>query len=112
MMFSSNIIIIHIYQRIVGGKADKNDNNVSLSKEDNFGGSVMRKKGEPQLTLADLLEVLDGVMEMEGRMLVITTTMTRGSLLAMFRHYLVMDLPSGVCAEKLPDRLWTPAEVT
>ena len=87
---------------------------VSLSKEDYFGGSVMRKKGEPQLTLADQLEVLDGVMEMEGRMLVmvITTTMTRGSLLAMFRHYLVMDLPSGVWAEKLPDRLWTPAEVT
>ena len=33
----------------------------------------MRKKEEPQLTLADQLEVLDGVMDMEGRMLVITT---------------------------------------
>ena len=90
-MLSSNIIIIHIYQRMEdgGGRVDKNDNNVSLSKEDYFGGSVMRKKGEPQLTLADQLEVLDGVMEMEGCMLVITTTMTRGSLLAMFRHYLV-----------------------
>ena len=50
----------------------------------------MRKKGEPQLTLADQLEVLDGVMEMEGRMLVITTTMTRGSLFAP-RH--VQTLP-------------------
>ena len=38
----------------------------------------MRKKGEPQLTLADLLEVLDGVMEMEGRMLVITTNYNMG----------------------------------
>merc|ERR1719471_195058 len=32
-----------------------------------------KKFGAQKLTLANLLEVLDGVMEMEGRMLIITT---------------------------------------
>ena len=37
------------------------------------GGVVRFGNDKPELTLADILETLDGVMEMDGRMLVITT---------------------------------------
>merc|ERR1711902_217941 len=57
------------------GSSNKEDSGVDL----NFLGLLKntaafdRKFGAQKLTLASLLEVLDGVMEMEGRMLIITT---------------------------------------
>merc|ERR1712179_712230 len=94
-----------------------------------------KKFGMQKLTLANLLEVLDGVMEMEGRMLVITTNypekldkalirpgridmkvnfgpMRGKDITDMFQHYFEMSPPVTVPVEKLPDGKWTPAEVT
>merc|ERR1711902_258886 len=88
-----------------------------------------KKFGMQKLTLANLLEVLDGVMEMEGRMLVITTNYSekldkalirpgridmkvnfgpmRGKdITDMFQHYFEMSPP--VSVEKLPEGKWTP----
>ena len=87
------------------------------------------------LTLATLLEVLDGGMEMEGRMLVITTNYpeqldkalirpgridmkinfercTTESLLQMYCHFFHDDLPVGFEPSRLSERRWTPAEAT
>merc|ERR1711902_228485 len=78
------------YQDIpVGERSEKDkvkdeEENDSSNKEDsgvdlNFLGLLKntaafdKKFGVQKLTLASLLEVLDGVMEMEGRMLIITT---------------------------------------
>merc|ERR1712004_936808 len=94
-----------------------------------------KKFGMQKLTLANLLEVLDGVMEMEGRMLVITTNypekldkalirpgridmkvnfgpMRGKDITDMFQHYFEMSPPVTVPVVKLPDGKWTPAEVT
>jgi len=88
-----------------------------------------------KLTLATLLEVLDGVMEMDGRMLVITTNYperldkalirpgridmkvkfslcTAESILQMYEQYFETSIPSSVDISKLEDGLYTPAEVT
>eukprot|EP00088_Acartia_fossae_P035615 TRINITY_DN3672_c0_g1_i6.p1 TRINITY_DN3672_c0_g1~~TRINITY_DN3672_c0_g1_i6.p1 ORF type:complete len:542 (-),score=211.02 TRINITY_DN3672_c0_g1_i6:97-1722(-) len=88
-----------------------------------------------KLTLATLLEVLDGVMEMEGRMLIITTNYpekldkalirpgridlkvkfnkcTKESLIQMYQHYFTKELPAGFDPASLPDNEWTPAEAT
>jgi len=88
-----------------------------------------------KLTLATLLEVLDGVMEMDGRMLVITTNSperldkalirpgridmkvkfslcTAESILQMYEQYFETSIPSSVDISKLEDGLYTPAEVT
>ena len=87
------------------------------------------------MTLATLLEVLDGGMEMEGRMLVITTNYpeqldkalirpgridmkinfercTTESLLQMYCHFFHDDLPVGFEPSRLSERRWTPAEAT
>ena len=94
-----------------------------------------KKFGVQKLTLANLLEVLDGVMEMEGRMLIITTNypekldkalirpgridmkvkfgpMRGNNILQMYKHYFEADPPATVPVDKLPDLKWTPAEVT
>jgi len=101
-----------------------------------LGPGLWDKKFEVQkLTLANLLEVLDGVMEMDGRMLVITTnyperldkalirpgridmkvhfTHMRGvDIVEMFQHYFEIDPPASISVENLPDLKWSPAEVT
>lgn len=97
--------------------------------------TVENFKNKHKLTLANLLEVLDGVMEMEGRMLVITTNYpekldkalirpgridmklkfercTVESLVEMFSHYFDMDLPEDFDASQLPEMRWTPAEAS
>ena len=97
--------------------------------------TVMDFKKTSKLTLATLLEVLDGVMEMEGRMLVITTNYpekldralirpgridlkmrfckcARENLVDMYNHYFEAELPDDFDVEELPDRKWTPAEAT
>merc|ERR1712061_134806 len=106
-----------------------------LLKNSPMGPSWDKKFGVQKLTLANLLEVLDGVMEMEGRMLVITTNypekldkalirpgridmkvnfgpMRGKGITDMFKHYFEMDPPVTVHVERLPERKWTPAEVT
>lgn len=88
-----------------------------------------------KLTLASLLEVLDGVMEMDGRMLIITTNYperldkalirpgridlkvkfspcTADSIVEMYHHYFDTEIPEKFDKESLPDLKWTPAEVT
>ena len=88
-----------------------------------------------KLTLATLLEVLDGVMEMDGRMLIITTNYpekldralirpgridlklrfdkcTRDNLVDMYTHYFDTELPEGFDRDALPEKRWTPAEAT
>jgi len=102
-------------------------------------GSGCEKK--PDLTLADILETLDGVMEMDGRMLVITTNYpdkldaalkrpgridlqlefkrcTSETLCHMFEHFCGSrdsednDIwPDNFQKETLPSDTWTPAEV-
>ena len=92
-------------------------------------------KKSNRLTLATLLEVLDGVMEMDGRMLIITTNYpekldkalirpgridlklkfekcTKENLVEMYTHYFENELPDGFDIEKVPDHRWTPAEAT
>merc|ERR1739841_200934 len=94
-----------------------------------------KKFGMQKLTLANLLEVLDGVMEMEGRMLVITTNypekldkalirpgridmkvnfgkMTGENIIKMYQHFFDTDPPASVSSSDLPDLKWSPAEVT
>merc|ERR1712007_194379 len=94
-----------------------------------------KKFGVQKLTLAALLEVLDGVMEMEGRMLIITTNypekldkalirpgrigmkvhfgpMNGENIFKMFKHFFEMDPPASVSSSDIPDLKWTPAEVT
>merc|ERR1712211_177329 len=94
-----------------------------------------KKFGAQKLTLANLLEVLDGVMEMEGRMLIIPTNypekldkalirpgridmkvrfgpMRGKNIIEMYKHYFESDPPVDVPVENLPDLKWTPAEVT
>merc|ERR1719242_177413 len=119
------------------GSSNKEDSGVDL----NFLGLLKntaafdKKFGAQKLTLASLLEVLDGVMEMEGRMLIITTNypekldkalirpgridmkvhfgpMRGKDITDMFQHYFEMSPPVTVHVERLPERKWTPAEVT
>merc|ERR1719419_1900704 len=94
-----------------------------------------KKFGIQKLTLANLLEVLDGVMEMEGRMLIITTNypekldkalirpgridmkvhfgpMTSKNIMEMFQYYFETEVPSDFDISLLPEMKWTPAEVT
>ena len=92
-------------------------------------------KKSNRLTLATLLEVLDGVMEMDGRMLIITTNYpekldkalirpgridtklkfdkcTKRNLVEMYSHYFDSSLPDGFDIDAIPDMRWTPAEAT
>ena len=95
-----------------------------------------KDREKPQkLTLANILEVMDGVMEMEGRMLIITTNypekldkalirpgridmkvhfgpMRGQNIIEMYKHYFEMDPPANISVNQLPDLKWTPAEVT
>merc|ERR1712061_95264 len=124
----------------------KDDEESDSNKEDtpldmNFLGLLKnstafdKKFGVQKLTLAALLEVLDGVMEMEGRMLIIPTNypekldkalirpgridmkvhfgkMTGENIIKMYQHFFDTDPPSSVSSSDLPDLKWSPAEVT
>ena len=84
---------------------------------------------------AVLLEVLDGVMEMDGRMLIITTNYperldkalirpgridmkvkfglcTADNIVQMYQHYFEAELPSSFDRSRLQDDVYSPAEVT
>jgi len=123
---------------------DENDSNFEkLNKEDsNFDYGGMFNLFKPgfkftysKLTLANLLEILDGVMEMDGRLLIITTNYpekldkalirpgrvdmkvkfslcTRETIMAMYEHFFGQEIPKDFEIEKLPEGKWSPAEVT
>jgi len=127
-------------------KDKEEEDNENSNKEDsgldmNFLGLLKnplaydKKFGVQKLTLAALLEVLDGVMEMEGRMLIITTNypekldkalirpgridmkvhfgaMTGDNIIKMYQHFFATEPPASVTSSDLPDLKWTPAEVT
>jgi len=124
---------------------DNNGQNNNSPEEDQFDILSLLKvssvtpawdKKANKLTLSTLLEVLDGVMEMEGRMLIITTNYpekldkalirpgridlkvkynkcTSQSLLEMYQHYFNKESTENLkAATQLPDMEWTPAEAT
>jgi len=129
---------------------ESNSDNEDNKKEDNDSGvdlgllqlikssatmGPLDKWKSSKLTLAMLLEVLDGVMEMDGRMLVITTNYperldkalirpgridmkikfnlcTAESIENMYKHFFETSIPPSVDISKLEDGLYTPAEVT
>jgi len=121
-------------------KKDDSDSGVDLNLLQLLKSSAtmgpLDKWKSSKLTLATLLEVLDGVMEMDGRMLVITTNYperldkalirpgridmkvkfdlcTAESILKMYEQYFeTSSIPSSVDISKLEDGLYTPAEVT
>merc|ERR1719153_1079401 len=121
-------------------KKDDSDSGVDLNLLQLLKSSAtmgpMDKWKSSKLTLATLLEVLDGVMEMDGRMLVITTNYperldkalirpgridmkvkfdlcTAESILKMYEQYFeTSSIPSSVDISKLEDGLYTPAELT
>jgi hypothetical protein len=133
-------------ERSTKEKTKEDEESDSSNKEDapldmNFLGLLKnstafdKKFGVQKLTLAALLEVLDGVMEMEGRMLIITTNypekldkalirpgridmkvhfgpMNGENIFKMFKHFFEMDPPASVSSSDIPDLKWTPAEVT
>ena len=98
-------------------------------------GSMMLSEEPPKnrLTLASLLEVFDGVMEMPGRMMIITTNhpdkldkalvrpgridmalefgrCTSLDVVDIYKNFFQKDIDQEVELEKM-DGLWTPAEV-
>merc|ERR1719363_55549 len=101
-------------------------NLLQLLKSSATAGPLDKWKSS-KLTLATLLEVLDGVMEMDGRMLIITTNYperldkalirpgridmkvkfglcTAASIVEMYKHYFDTS--------RLQDNIYSPAEVT
>merc|ERR1711953_164497 len=109
-------------------------NLLQLLKSSATAGPLDKWKSS-KLTLATLLEVLDGVMEMDGRMLIITTNYperldkalirpgridmkvkfglcTAASIVQMYQHYFETELPSSFDRSRLQDDVYSPAEVT
>jgi SpoVK/Ycf46/Vps4 family AAA+-type ATPase len=118
-----------------GSKEETEDSGIDMNLLNMLKSSAAFDKKTSRLTLATLLEVLDGVMEMDGRMLIITTNypekldkalirpgridmkvcfgpMTSKNILEMFEFYFETDVPSEFDTSLLPDLKWTPAEVT
>ena len=109
-------------------------NLLQLLKSSATAGPLDKWKSS-KLTLATLLEVLDGVMEMDGRMLIITTNYperldkalirpgridmkvkfglcTADNIVQMYQHYFEAELPSSFDRSRLQDDVYSPAEVT
>ena len=95
----------------------------------------LKEVGFDREKTAVLLEVLDGVMEMDGRMLIITTNYperldkalirpgridmkvkfglcTADNIVQMYQHYFEAELPSSFDRSRLQDDVYSPAEVT
>jgi hypothetical protein len=109
-------------------------NLLQLLKSSATAGPLDKWKSN-KLTLATLLEVLDGVMEMDGRMLIITTNYperldkalirpgridmkvkfglcTADNIVQMYQHYFETELPTSFDRSRLHDNVYSPAEVT
>ena len=104
-----------------------------LEDIDVVGGKT--EKEEEKLTLSTLLEVLDGVVEMDGRMLIMTTNYPErldknlirpgridmkvkfglcmaDNIVQMYQHYFETELPTSFDRSRLKDDVYSPAEVT
>ena len=116
--------------------------NINLTLPEHYPSlGKKEKKRKTELTLADILETLDGVMEMDGRMLVITTNYpdkldaaltrpgridlslefkrcTSDTLCEMYHHFCSSNdsendmWPDNFEKDALPSNVWTPAEAT
>jgi len=122
-----------------GGEKEDTDSGIDMNLLQLLKSSAtmgpLDKWKSSKLTLATLLEVLDGVMEMDGRMLVITTNYperldkalirpgridmkvkfgpcTAENVLQMYQHYFETEIPSSFDPSSLQDGQYTPAEVT
>merc|ERR1711902_445614 len=116
-------------------KGDNEDSGIDMNLLNMLKSSAVFDKKTSRLTLATLLEVLDGVMEMDGRMLIITTNYpekldkalirpgridmkvkfglcTAASIVEMYKHYFETELPSSFDTSRLQDNIYSPAEVT
>merc|ERR1712079_639532 len=116
-------------------KGDNEDSGIDMNILSMLKSSAAFDKKTSRLTLATLLEVLDGGMEMDGRMLIITTNypekldkalirpgridmkvrfgpMSSKNILEMFEYYFETEVPSDLDISLLPEMKWTPAEVT
>lgn len=115
---------------------DCEDSESESMKDTNKKGRKKKSEKKSKLTLADLLEVFDGVLEMKGRMMVVTTNyperldaaLTRpgrldvkvefkqsrredvAAILKNFYGDLLDD--QEILLKDLPDQVFTPAEVT
>lgn len=90
--------------------------------------------GKCKITLGEFLDILDGIIEMEGRMIIFTTNrighldsallrpgradhvleirrLTREDVCHMYHHWFSKQLPEEVRAALLPDRTFTQAEL-
>jgi len=112
----------------------KNDDKEKKDKKDKKK-KKKKNQGKSKLTLADLLEVFDGVMEMKGRMMVITTNhpdkldsalirpgrvdvnlrfgkCRPDDILGIYKNFFDnQDIPKDFKTDRLPNNRWTPAEV-
>jgi chaperone BCS1 len=124
-----------------GGISDEDAQNfLNLIKVSSNKTMDKLDKDKKELTLAGLLEVLDGVMEMDGRMMVITTNYpdrldaaltrpgrvdlklkfgrcTNKCLIEMYEHFFndkdILSLwPENFDMSQVPNDRWTPAEAT
>ena len=121
----------------IGDQETQNFLNLFKGSKSKVGDWMKEKK---QLTLAGILEVLDGVMEMDGRMLLITTNYperldsalirpgridvklkfqrcTNQCLVQMYEHFFndrenSTLWPENLDKSQLPGDRWTPAEAT
>merc|ERR1712079_31756 len=114
-------------------KGDNEDSGIDMNILSMLKSSAAFDKKTSRLTLATLLEVLDGVMEMDGRMLIITTNYpekldkalirpgridmkvkfglcTAASIVEMYKHYFETDLPSSFDTSRLQDNMYSPEE--
>jgi len=134
-------------KNVVQERRDLNENDtneaVEADTEDNKMASLLKilslgmnaEVPKNKLTLANLLEVFDGVMEMDGRMMVMTTNypekldsaLIRPGRIDMKIHFekcrvediaglyctfFGVDIPADFALSSLPAGFWSPAEVT
>lgn len=113
-------------------------NNIDIPSEVNNenGANVKMKINEKKshITLGEFLELLDGIVETDGRMIIFTTNhvenldpailrpgrvdhileikrLTRKDVRCMYRYWFGSDLPSAVVETMLPDRTFAQAEM-
>jgi hypothetical protein len=131
-------------KNVVQERKDLNENDTKEASESDSEDNKMLKilslgvnaeVPKSKLTLANLLEVFDGVMEMDGRMMVMTTNfpekldsaLIRPGRIDMKIHFekcrvediaglyctfFGADIPPGSALSSLPAGFWSPAEVT
>ena len=123
-----------------GGLEDivKGRKSMNRKEPENEGKDSSDKTNEKRigdLTLSDLLEVFDGVLEMKGRMMVMTTNhldkldpalirpgrvdtilefkkSTKDTVQEIFQHFFTTEMvPGDLDMDQVTDGVWSPAEV-